>query len=163
MNSTNRIGRNSRQKNTDGRRKCKLGKRDYLHRSVKVTNFVKSRAIASAPRTQNYAEQRGLGFETVKDLPKKNIPLPVVKYNAPYIEVILPLTMQEAKTMYSDLTEKEIKVLEFIRMSGDASSVDIQERFGFEQKPALRIITKLREKGYISSIGKARNTRYKAI
>ena len=111
----------------------------------------------------DYAEQRGLGFETVKDLPKKNIPLPIVKYNAPYIEVILPLTMQAAQTMYSDLTEKEIKVLEFIRMNGEVSSADIQEHFGFEQKPASRIIAKLREKGYITSIGKARNTRYKTI
>lgn len=116
--------------------------------SFTAPSFSRNPVIMYVLDKLDYAEQRGLGFETVKDLPKKNIPLPIVKYNAPYIEIILPLTMQEAKTIYSDLTEKEIKVLEYIRMNGDASSADIQDHFGFEQKPALRIITKLREKGY---------------
>ena len=111
----------------------------------------------------DYAEQRGLGFETVKDLLAKDLPLPKVQYNAPYIEFVLPLTMEVAGSMYGDLSEKEIKVLEFIRMKGSASSSDIQNHFNIEQKPVSRIITKLKDKGYIVSEGKARNTMYKVI
>lgn len=109
----------------------------------------------------DYAEQRGLGFETVKDLPLKNLPLPKVRYNAPYIEFVLPLTMEVADTMYGDLSEKEIKVLEYIRMTGSTSSADIQKHFDMEQKPVSRIIVKLKEKNYIVSEGQARNTIYK--
>lgn len=109
----------------------------------------------------DYAEQRGLGFETVKDLPLKNLPLPKVRYNAPYIEFVLPLTMEVADTMYGDLSEKEIKVLEYIRMTGSTSSADIQKHFDMEQKPVSRIIAKLKEKNYIVSEGQARNTIYK--
>ena len=109
----------------------------------------------------DYAEQRGLGFETVKDLPLKNLPLPKVRYNAPYIEFVLPLTMEVADTMYGDLSEKEIKVLEYIRMTGSTSSADIQKHFDIEQKPVSRIIAKLKEKNYIVSEGQARNTIYK--
>lgn len=109
----------------------------------------------------NYAEQRGLGFETVKKLSNKNLPLPVVKYNAPYIEFVLPITMRDAEAMYNDLSEKEIKVFEYIRMNGVVTSGDIQSHYSLEQKPVSRILAKLKEKFYIESIGKARNTRYR--
>lgn len=94
----------------------------------------------------DYAEQRGLGFETVKDLPSKDLPLPKVQYNAPYIEFVLPLTMEVAETVYSDLLEKEIEVLEYIRVKGLTSSADIQKHFDLEQKLVSRIVTKLKEK-----------------
>ena len=75
--------------------------------------------------------------------------------------MILPLTMNEAKMHYGDLTEKEIKVLEYIRTGGEVSSADIQNYFGLEQKPVARILGKLKENAYIESVGQARNTRYK--
>ena len=111
----------------------------------------------------NYAEQRGLGFETVKSLPGMDMPLPSVRYNAPYIEVELPLSMKVAESIYGDLSEKEIKVLEYIRTKGEATSADIQSYYGLEQKPVSRILTKLKDKKYIESVGQARNTRYKVV
>ena len=62
---------------------------------------------------------------------------------------------------HGDLTEKEIKVLEYIRITGLTSSLDIQKHFDMEQKPVSRIITKLKEKNYIVSEGLARKTVYK--
>ena len=130
-------------------------------KSFSAPSFSRNPVIMYVLDKLDYAEQRGLGFETVKDLTKKNMPLPIVEYNAPYIEMILPLTMNEAKMHYGDLTEKEIKVLEYIRTGGEVSSADIQNYFGLEQKPVARILGKLKENAYIESVGQARNTRYK--
>jgi len=59
------------------------------------------------------------------------------------------------------LSEKEIKVLEYIRTNGEVSSAMIQDYFSMAQKPVSRVLTKLKEKNYIESIGLARNTRYR--
>ena len=129
--------------------------------SFSASSFSRNPVIMYVLDKLDYAEQRGLGFETVKDLPAKDLPLPKVQYNAPYIEFVLPLTMAVAETIYGDLSEKEIKVLEYIRITGLTSSLDIQKHFDMEQKPVSRIITKLKEKNYIASEGKARKTVYK--
>ena len=131
--------------------------------SFSAPSFSRNPVIMYVLDKLNYAEQRGLGFETVKDLTKKNIPLPIVKYKAPYIEMVLPLTMDDAGEMYGDLSEKELKVLEFIRVHGEVSSSDIQRQYDLEQKPVSRILAKLKDKSYIESIGQARNTRYRVI
>jgi len=130
-------------------------------KSFSASSFSRNPVVMYVLDKLDYAEQRGLGFETIKDLPAKNLPLPKVQYNAPYIEFILPLSMEVAETMYGDLSEKELKVLEYIRVTGLTSSSDIQKHFDMEQKPVSRIITKLKEKNYIFSEGKARNTVYK--
>lgn len=75
----------------------------------------------------------------------------------------LPLSMKVAESIYGDLSEKEIKVLEYIRTKGEATSADIQSYYGLEQKPVSRILTKLKDKKYIESVGQARNTRYKVV
>ena len=130
-------------------------------KSFTAPSFSRNPVIMYVLEKLDYAEQRGLGFETVKELPKKSMPLPIVNYNAPYIEVILPLTMDVAETMYGDMSEKEIKVLEYIRTNGEVSSAMIQDFFSLEQKPVSRVLTKLKENNYIESIGQARNTRYR--
>lgn len=129
--------------------------------SFTAPSFSRNPVIMYVLDKLDYAEQRGLGFETVKELPKKSMPLPIVNYNAPYIEVVLPLTMDVAETMYNDLSEKEIKVYEYIRTHGEVSSGEIQEYYGLEQKPVSRILTKLKDNAYIESVGKARNTKYR--
>ena len=129
--------------------------------SFSASSFSRNPVIMYVFDKLDYAEQRGLGFETIKDLQAKNLPMPKVQYNAPYIEFVLPLTMEVAEMMYGDLTEKEIKVLEYIRITGLTSSLDIQKHFNKEQKPVSRIISKLKKKNYIFSEGQARNTVYK--
>ena len=133
-----------------------------LIKSFSAPSFSRNPVIMYVLDKLGYAEQRGLGFATVKDLPGKELPLPMVDYNAPYIEIVLPLTMTVAESFYSDLIEKEIKVLDFIRTRGEVSSPMIQDFFGLGQKAVSRILAKLREQDYIELIGAARNTRYRA-
>ena len=109
----------------------------------------------------NYVEQRGLGFETIRNLPNEELPLPRVLYNAPYVEFTLPLTKQSAiGTLYKDLSENEMKVLQLIQMSGKFSRNDVQNHLSIGEKTAVRILNKLKEKGYIVSVGAARNISY---
>ena len=132
-----------------------------LIKSFTAPSFSRNPVIMYVLDKLDYAEQRGLGFKTVKDLSKKNLPLPMVSYNAPYIEIVLPLTMAAAETLYGDLSEKEIKILEYIRTNGEVSSTMIQYYFKMMQKSVSRVLIKLKENNYIESIGLARNTKYR--
>ena len=133
-----------------------------LIKSFSAPSFSRNPVIMYVLDKLGYAEQRGLGFATVKDLPGKDLPLPIVDYKAPYIEIVLPLTMTVAKSLYSDLKENEIKVLDFIRARGEVSSPAIQDYFELGQKAVSRILAKLREQNHIELIGAARNTKYRA-
>lgn len=128
--------------------------------SFSASSFSRNPVIMYVLDKLDYAEQRGLGFETVKDLPAKNLPLPKVQYNAPYIEFILPLSMEVAETMYGDLSEKEIKVLEYIRINEPVTRSDIETLLGIDNKKAVRILNKLIDKGVIISQGKSRGVTY---
>ena len=130
-------------------------------KSFSAPSFSRNPVIMYVLDKLDYAEQRGLGFETIKDLIKQNMPLPIVNYNAPYLEFILPLSMDEAEMMYGDLNEKEVKVLEFIRIKGEVSNAEIQKEFGIERWQVSRIFAKLREKGYVVVEGKTRGTVYR--
>lgn len=128
--------------------------------SFTAPSFSRNPVIMYVLDKLDYAEQRGLGFETVKDLPKKNIPLPIVKYNAPYIEVELPLSMKAAESIYGDSSEKEIKVLEYIRTNEPVIRSDIETLLDIDNKKAVRMLNKLIEKGLIMSHGKSRGITY---
>lgn len=128
--------------------------------SFSASSFSRNPVIMYVLDKLDYAEQRGLGFATVKYLPAKNLPLPKVQYNAPYIEFILPLSMEVAETMYGDLSEKEIKVLEYIRINEPVTRSDIETLLGIDNKKAVRILNKLIDKGVIISQGKSRGVTY---
>ena len=128
--------------------------------SFSASSFSRNPVIMYVLDKLNYAEQRGLGFETVKDLQAKNLPLPKVQYNAPYIEFVLPLTMEVAETMYGDLSEKEIKVLEYIRMNEPVTRSAIEMLLDIDNKKAVRILNKLIDKGVIMSHGRSRGITY---
>ena len=65
-----------------------------------------------------------------------------------------------AETMYGDLSEKEIKVLEYIRINEPVTRSDIETLLGIDNKKAVRILNKLIDKGVIISQGKSRGVTY---
>ena len=107
-------------------------------------------------------EQRGLGFETVKGLPKKNLPLPIVSFEEPYIVVMLPLTYEAAISVTQDeLSEPEIKYIDYIRMFGPITRKDFELYASVDRKKAERILSRLVEKGLILREGNTRATKYR--
>lgn len=129
-------------------------------KSFSAPSFSRNPVIMYVLDKLGYVEQRGLGFGTIKNMPE-NLPQPIVNYNAPYIEFVLPLTIEESEKIYGDITEKEIKVLEYIRSQTEISSGAIQNHFNITQRTAARLLQELKKKGYIVSVGNGPSTRYK--
>ena len=110
----------------------------------------------------NLSEQRGLGFKTVRDLPEVyNFPLPVAKWETPYLSLVLSRKPEGLKE--DDLTEKERKALDFIRLNGETPRKLVEEHLGLEKKTAERLMNSLLEKGKVEKKGVGRGTVYVAI
>lgn len=105
------------------------------------------------------AEQRGLGFDTVRRLRAEyDLPLPIVKYENPYIVFTLPRSCKSS--ILSLYTEPEQAVLETLRMNGTLQRWQIEERCGFTKKKVNRILYSLIQKGVVITLEKGRNARY---
>lgn len=106
-------------------------------------------------------EQRGLGFTTIRKLPREGYPLPIVEYQEPYIVITLPLRYSSAiANTEESLSEDEMKCIEFIRLKGSIARADYQEFAQLETKKAERTLKRLVQKGLIESTGSKRGTRY---
>ena len=109
------------------------------------------------------AEQRGLGFSTVKKLQSSNIPLPMVTYEAPYMVFTLPRYAKSAVLgeRLSLLNEKELKGYEYIRTSPlPVSRQDYQDYLGLEKKMAERQLKRLQDLNLITKQGAGPSTAY---
>lgn len=110
----------------------------------------------------NLSEQRGLGFKTVRELPEVyNFPLPVAKWETPYLSFVLSRKSEGLKE--DGLTEKERKAFDFIRLNGETPRKKIEEYLGLEKKTAERLMNSLLEKEKVEKKGVGRSTVYVAI
>lgn len=106
----------------------------------------------------NLSEQRGLGFKTMRDLPYVyNFPLPVAKWEDPYLTLILS---RKPEGVGEDLTEKERKALDFIRLYGETPRKKVEEYLKLETKTAERLMKSLVEKKEIERRGEGRGVVY---
>lgn len=105
-------------------------------------------------------EQRGLGFETVRGLPKKGIPLPEVTYEEPYVVISLPFNRKASSAAQIGLTEEEQRTYDYIRLNEPVTRSAIETLLGVDNKKAVRILNKLISKGVIVSEGKSRGITY---
>ena len=107
----------------------------------------------------NLSEQRGLGFKTMRDLPDVyNFPLPVAKWEDPYLSLILSRNSEGVNE--DKLTEKERKALDFIRLNGETPRKKVEEYLNLEKKTAERLMKSLVEKKKIERRGEGRGTVY---
>ena len=112
------------------------------------------------------AEQRGLGFTTVRELSDKSIPLPQVTFDAPDIVFTLPRTDKAAtKTArFAGLQPTEIKGYEFILTSGrPISRAEYQKVMGVEERTAQRHLKAFVERSLVKQNGSGRRITYEAI
>lgn len=107
-------------------------------------------------------EQRGLGFETVRELPKKGIPLPEVTYEEPYVVITLPFNAKASSAGQIGLTAEEQQAYDYIRINELVTRSDIEKLLGVDNKKAVRILNRLIGKGLIESDGKSRGVTYSA-
>lgn len=110
------------------------------------------------------AEQRGFGFETVRELPKQGIPLPKVTFEDPYVVLSLPLSYEKAKEVtYSGLSDNEIRGYEYLKLSGPIGKKDMSIKLELSEKTAQRTILSLVKKGLVESVGGGRYIKYKVV
>ena len=104
-------------------------------------------------------EQRGLGFETIKDLPSKyNLPLPIITYEDPYLIFSFPRTIQSVKNVSTDeaineLSAPQLKGYEWLRSVEEASTREYSAQFDIGYKTAQRHLAKMKELGLIEDNG----------
>ena len=112
------------------------------------------------------AEQRGLGFTTVRDLPAKyGLPLPIVRFDDPYLVFILPRNANYVKSidgLRAVLTEGEIKILDFFKLNAGRSfgKSDIADTMGITARTAERELGHLVELKLLVREGAGRSTVY---
>lgn len=110
------------------------------------------------------AEQRGLGFETVRGLPKQGIPLPKVTFEDPYVVLTLPLSYEKAKdVIYAGLSDNEIRGYEYLKLNGPVGKMDMSKNLGLSVKTAQRIMFSLASKGLVETVGGGRYIKYKVV
>lgn len=102
-------------------------------------------------------EQRGLGFQTIKELPEKhNLPLPVVTYEKPYMVFKFPRSGEALRVVseqegIDSLTSDELKGYDWIRTQEEVATKDYAEEMGVTQRTASRHLAKMLEVGLIKT------------
>lgn len=106
------------------------------------------------------AEQRGLGFKTIRSLPEKyNMPLPVISWDAPYVVTTL---LRIYKTS-SELNAKEQEGYDYIRIIGLLGKMEYANRLGISVKMAERQLKHLTDIHLVERVGNGPSTKYKLI
>lgn len=113
------------------------------------------------------AEQRGLGFMTVRELPEKyGLPLPLVSYEEPYWVFNLPRDAEAVRKVdvtLAELDEGELKMLNYFRLNeGEAiGKSGVAERLHITHRTAERELKHLVDLKYLERDGAGRSTVYK--
>ncbi|MBU1012454.1 MAG: hypothetical protein KKG99_05570 [Bacteroidetes bacterium] len=109
-----------------------------------------------------YMEETGVGMDTYRTMREKyNLPLPVITYTEPYLIVTFPRSLSTTRGMdekLKNLTDKELKGYEFIRITGEVSTREFSSHFNIGYKTAQRYLAKMKELGLISDNGADTNS-----
>lgn len=114
-------------------------------------------------------EQRGLGFQTIKELPEKfGLPLPLVSYDEPYMVFTFPRSGDAIKLVsgndsLNQLNLEELKGYDFIRINQKTTRKNYETHFGFDKKKAERHLTHMTELNLIERKGAGPGTYYELI
>lgn len=102
-------------------------------------------------------EQRGLGFQTLKNLPNKyNLPLPLVSYEEPYMIIKFPRSNESLRNVsdnraIEDLSPDELIGYNWIRTQREVSTKDYSAEIGIAQRTASRHLAKMLDLGLIKT------------
>jgi ATP-dependent DNA helicase RecG len=107
----------------------------------------------------NLVEQRGLGFQTINELPEKyNLPLPIVTLDNPYIVFTFPRSMEALKEVagndkLKELNADELRGYDYIRQVKKITRKEYETHFGYDKKKSVRHLLKMLELGLIQKRG----------
>jgi len=111
-------------------------------------------------------EQRGLGFQTINELPVKyHLPLPVVTFENPYLVFTFPRSMEVLKDIagndkLKELNADELRGYEYIRHIKKITRKEYETQFGYDTKKAERHLKRMTELELIQRKRKSTATYY---
>jgi len=114
-------------------------------------------------------EQRGLGFQTIKELPKKyGLPLPIVGFEEPYLIFTFPRNRDSERKISANqkiekLTDEELVGYDYARLRGEFSRKEYELHFKFDTKKAERHLKRMVELGLILRKGSGPGTYYEVV
>lgn len=130
-----------------------ISKDEYLNGQVsKLRNPI----IANVFFRLKYIEIFGTGILRIKHFYKENDIQPDFIINENSITIVLPLLNSKV-----NVTEDEGVIFNYLKRNMQASCSDLVYISGFNKSKVLRIIKKLSNKGYVKTIGKGKNIKYK--
>ena len=114
-------------------------------------------------------EQRGLGFQTINELPTKyNLPLPVVTFDNPYLVFTFPRNLEALKEVaendkVKELNADELRGYEYIRLVKKITRKEYENHFGYDTKKAERHLKRMTELKLIERKGSSSATYYEIL
>jgi ATP-dependent DNA helicase RecG len=113
----------------------------------------------------NLVEQRGLGFQTINELPKYGLPLPIVTLDDPYIVFTFPRSMEALKEVagndkLKELNADELRGYDYIRQIKKITRKEYENHFEYDTKKAERHLKRMTELALIRRKGKGPDTHY---
>lgn len=109
-------------------------------------------------------EQRGLGFQTIKDLPiKYNLPLPLTVFEAPYMVLTFPRSIEATKKVtdkpnVATLKDAQLRGYEWLKTVERASAREYSDHFEIGYKTAQRHLAAMKKLGLIRDNGEDANS-----
>ncbi|GHT56118.1 hypothetical protein AGMMS49982_22720 [Bacteroidia bacterium] len=110
-------------------------------------------------------EQRGLGFQTIKELSEVNLPLPFVSFDNPYMIFTFPREIDAFNQLVgnAELNSDELKGFDYIRIVQKITRKEYETQFGYDKKKAVRHLTHLTELGLIEQKGAGPGIYYESV
>jgi ATP-dependent DNA helicase RecG len=111
-------------------------------------------------------EQRGLGFQTINELPVKyGLPLPIVTPDNPYMVFTFPRSMEDLKEVagndkLKELNTDELRGYDYIRQVKKITRKEYENHFGYDQKKAGRHLAKMTDLELIEKKGSSSSIYY---
>lgn len=111
-----------------------------------------------------YVEETGFGMATLKSLHEKyGFPLPEYQYEAPFLQLTFPRTLESIKKVsshknLSELTNRQLEGYEWIKGRGEASTREYSAQFNIGYKTAQRDLGKMKELDLIKDNGEDVNS-----
>lgn len=105
------------------------------------------------------AEQRGLGFKTVRSLPTHDIPLPRVTFEEPYLIITMPFTYSEKKSKDDEAVLE--KGIDYAKTHKSFSKQEYADALSLSVRTAERQLQQLTKQNILLKEGAGPSTKYK--
>lgn len=135
-------------------------------KAFKAPSLSRNPKLMAVFNAMDYVEERGIGMREMKSLPAKyNLPLPEIEWEEPFISITFPrnpsfIESQIAPDILVQLNEEEKLGLSYVRDNEEVTKSQYASHFDFNDKKAQRHLTKLKELGLLSQIGKGKAIKY---